>query len=63
MRLTDSPTRFPALAADLPLEEADGNSVILDIGDGAFVLYAHLKPGSVRVRTGTWFEPARKLRV
>jgi hypothetical protein len=29
-----------------------GNHVILDIGDGFFALYAHMKPGSVRVRVG-----------
>jgi hypothetical protein len=36
----------------LPLEEADGNFVILDIGHGAYALYAHMEPGSVRVRAG-----------
>jgi Peptidase family M23 len=47
------PDQVPgALPADLPLGAADGNSVILDIGGGAFVLYAHMKPGSVRVKTG-----------
>ena len=47
------PDQVPgALPAGLPIEEADGNSVILDVGDGTFVLYAHLKPGSVRVKTG-----------
>ena len=36
----------------LPLDEADGNFVILDIGHGAYALYAHMEPGSVRVRAG-----------
>jgi len=31
---------------------ADGNAVILDLGDGRFALYAHLQPGSIRVREG-----------
>jgi hypothetical protein len=31
---------------------ADGNAVVLDLGDGRFVLYAHLQPGSIRVRAG-----------
>jgi hypothetical protein len=31
---------------------AAGNHVVLDIGGGRFVLYAHLQPGSLRVRTG-----------
>jgi murein DD-endopeptidase MepM/ murein hydrolase activator NlpD len=33
-------------------EEADGNSVILDIGGGNYVLYGHFQPGSVRVKEG-----------
>jgi Peptidase family M23 len=36
----------------LPLDEADGNFAILDIGGGAYALYAHMEPGSVRVRAG-----------
>jgi hypothetical protein len=36
----------------LPLDEADGNFVILDIGHEAYALYAHMEPGSVRVRAG-----------
>lgn len=41
-----------ALPDGLPIGEADGNFAVLDIGGGAFVLYAHMQPGSVRVRTG-----------
>jgi hypothetical protein len=41
-----------ALPADMPLEQADGNHVVLDLGDGRYALYAHLKPGSVRVHKG-----------
>lgn len=40
-----------ALPASLPLEEADGNFVVLDVG-GRFVLYAHMQPGSVTVKAG-----------
>jgi murein DD-endopeptidase MepM/ murein hydrolase activator NlpD len=32
------------------LENVAGNHVVLDIGDGFFAFYAHMKPGSVRVR-------------
>jgi hypothetical protein len=32
--------------------EADGNSVILDIGGGNHALYAHFQPGSIRVKEG-----------
>lgn len=41
-----------ALPPGLPLDEADGNFAVIDIGGGAFVLYAHMRPGSVRVRAG-----------
>jgi hypothetical protein len=33
-------------------EEADGNSVILDLGGGNYALYAHFQPDSIRVREG-----------
>src|SRR5947208_3987116 len=50
-------TRFPdqvpgRLPDGLAIGEADGNFVILDIGGGAYALYAHLQPGSVRVSAG-----------
>lgn len=41
-----------ALPAGLPLDEADGNFVVLDIGSGVFVNYAHMRPGSVTVKLG-----------
>jgi hypothetical protein len=41
-----------ALPANLPLDEADGNFVVLDIGSGSFVNYAHMRPGSVKVKLG-----------
>src|SRR5262249_48313305 len=43
------PGRLPE---GLPIDEADGNFVILDIGGGAYALYAHLAPRSVRVTAG-----------
>ena len=39
-------------AVPITLETVGGNYVLLDIGDGRFAFYAHLKPGSLRVRTG-----------
>lgn len=49
----DLPEQVPGkLPANLPIEEADGNFVVLDIGGGAHVLYAHLQPGSVKVASG-----------
>jgi hypothetical protein len=41
-----------ALPAAIPIEEADGNHVVLDLGDGLFVLYAHMIPGSITVAAG-----------
>lgn len=38
----------------VPLTEAtiSGNVVVLELGDGRFAFYAHLQPGSLRVRPG-----------
>jgi hypothetical protein len=41
-----------ALPPNLPIDEADGNFVVLDIGAGLFVNYAHMRPGSVKVKLG-----------
>jgi len=41
-----------ALPPNLPIEQAEGNRVILDLGDGRFALYAHLQPDSITVREG-----------
>ena len=35
-----------------PLADASGNHVSLDLGDGRFFHYEHLRPGSLRVRPG-----------
>jgi len=35
-----------------PLDEAAGNYVALDLGDGRFAIYEHLAPGSIRVARG-----------
>jgi murein DD-endopeptidase MepM/ murein hydrolase activator NlpD len=34
---------------NISLAAADGNSVILDLGDPRYALYAHLQPGSIKV--------------
>lgn len=36
----------------LRLEEYGGNYIVQDIGNGNYAFYAHLKPGSVRVKSG-----------
>jgi Peptidase family M23 len=46
------PDQIPGKASGITLANADGNHVILGIGDGRFAFYAHLKPGSVRVKRG-----------
>jgi murein DD-endopeptidase MepM/ murein hydrolase activator NlpD len=35
-----------------PLDDAAGNYVALDLGDGRFAIYEHLAPGSIRVARG-----------
>jgi hypothetical protein len=41
-----------ALPPNLPIDEADGNFVVLDIGNGVYVNYAHMRPGTVKVKLG-----------
>lgn len=39
-------------AVPITLDTVAGNAVVLDLGDGQFAYYAHLKPGSVTVESG-----------
>jgi len=39
-------------AIPITMENVAGNAIVLDLGDGQFAYYAHLKPGSVRVKAG-----------
>jgi hypothetical protein len=39
-------------AVPITLETVGGNHVILDLGAGRFAFYAHLRPGSLRVKVG-----------
>jgi hypothetical protein len=39
-------------AVPINLETVGGNHVILDIGNGMYAFYAHLQPGSLRVKVG-----------
>ena len=36
----------------IAIEDADGNSIVLDLGGGRFALYAHLRAGSITVKPG-----------
>jgi len=38
------------LPPGMTLTEADGNHIVLDLGGGRYALYAHLMPGSVKVK-------------
>jgi len=42
----------PSLAIPITLETVGGNHVIVDIGDGLYAFYAHMQPGSLRVKVG-----------
>ncbi len=44
-----TPGSYPTHIA---LNEADGNSIILDLGEKRYALYAHLQPGSIKVHRG-----------
>jgi hypothetical protein len=48
-RPEQTPGKYPT---NIPLDEADGNNVILDLGSGRYAMYAHMQPGSIRVRKG-----------
>jgi murein DD-endopeptidase MepM/ murein hydrolase activator NlpD len=51
--MNDLPEQTPGtFPENIPLDEADGNFVVIDLGDGFFANYAHLQPGSVRVEPG-----------
>jgi hypothetical protein len=40
------------MPSDIAIEEADGNSIVLDLGSGRYALYAHLRAGSIMVKAG-----------
>ncbi len=44
-----TPGTYPT---NLPLDEADGNSVVLDLGELRYAMYGHMQPGSIRVHKG-----------
>jgi hypothetical protein len=41
-----TPGKYPE---NISIDQADGNSVVLDLGDHRYALYAHLQPGKIRV--------------
>jgi hypothetical protein len=47
------PEQVPGkLPDDATIQTAAGNHVVVDIGDGRFAFYAHMQPGSVKVKVG-----------
>jgi len=50
-----------ARAVPMTLDTADGNYVVLDLGGGHYALYAHLQPGSLRVKPGDRVHPGQIL--
>ncbi|CAN5237425.1 M23 family metallopeptidase [soil metagenome] len=52
--VSDQPdeTPSPVPVSEAPLDLVTGNVIILDLGDGVFALYAHMKMNSAEVRVG-----------
>ena len=49
----NEPDQVPGkLPEGITAEMAGGNAVLLDIGNNRFAFYAHMRPGSVRVKAG-----------
>ncbi|QNI31374.1 M23 family metallopeptidase [Alloacidobacterium dinghuense] len=44
-----APGKYPT---DLPLDQADGNAIILDLGQHRYALYAHMQSESIHVNRG-----------
>jgi murein DD-endopeptidase MepM/ murein hydrolase activator NlpD len=55
-KVVEAVDRYPDQVPNRPVpvtgRAADGNAVVLKLGKGVFAGYAHLVPGSVRVRRG-----------
>jgi murein DD-endopeptidase MepM/ murein hydrolase activator NlpD len=50
--LTDNVPHSGKYAEPIDFNNAAGNHVVVEIGPARYVLYAHMKPGSVRVKAG-----------
>ena len=44
--------QVPGTTVGITIENAEGNHIVLDLGDGRHAFYAHLKPGSLTVQSG-----------
>ncbi len=50
--MPDLPAGVLTPSTPVPLERASGNHVVLDLGEGRFAFYEHLRQGSIVVRVG-----------
>ncbi len=48
-----------SLPAGATIQTAGGNHVVVDIGNGRFAFYAHLQPGSIKVKKGQRIKSGR----
>ncbi|MGH7829218.1 MAG: M23 family metallopeptidase, partial [Candidatus Binatia bacterium] len=49
------------MAVPINLETIGGNYLVIDIGGGLYAFYAHLIPGSLKVKLGDTVEPGQVL--
>lgn len=47
------------LAVEMTMETVTGNHINLDLGGGVYAMYAHLQPGSIRVKLGDKVTPGQ----
>jgi hypothetical protein len=57
----DIDDQIPGPPEGVTLQNAPGNHVIQDIGGKRWVMYAHLRPGSVAVRVGDTLRPGQQI--
>ncbi len=55
------PDQVPGDPDPVPAEQADGNFVMLDLGDGRYANYAHLQRGTIIVKPGDQVESGQRL--
>ena len=49
------------LPTNVTLDTIAGNHVVIDLGNGAFAMWAHLQPGSLKVKVGDKVKPGQVL--
>lgn len=55
------PDQVPNDPEPVPAEEADGNFVMLDLGDGRYANYAHLQRGTITVEPGDQVDAGQQI--